>query len=250
MFADGSNGSVEFLGDHIVIRRKGFANVLTQGVQGDKTIPIANITAVQFRSAGSWMSGLIQFTLLGGREFRGGMMEATKDENAVMFVLEQEPAFAELRDVVQAAILQGGRLAPQRGGSGPADELMKLSELLDKGHLSQEEFDTAKRGVLGAVKPSPPPKKEPTFRQPPLPPPKEHKSKAGCLVVLGIIGVLILIGSFAGDTPKWGEPGYQPKISDKCRSVWASVNVDAPRYMAVVCTPEEQHEIAGYRPKN
>ena len=146
MRVEGSNGSVEYLGDRIVIRRKGLANVLTQGVQGDKTIPLSRITAVQFRQAGSMMAGLIQFTIQGGREFRGGMLEATKDENAVMFTREQEPGFAELREQVEAAIMAGATPAPN--ARSEVDDLAKLAELHEKGYLTKDEFEARKQAIL------------------------------------------------------------------------------------------------------
>jgi len=141
---EGTNGSVEVLRDSLIIRRKGFANVLTQGVQGEKTIPLANITAVQFKEAGRWMAGLIQFTLMGGREFPGGLMEATKDENAVLFDKEQQSQFEILRDFVRENMGRHGALR-----SDGADELAKLADLVEKGFLTREEFDSRKAAILG-----------------------------------------------------------------------------------------------------
>lgn len=149
MFADGSNGSVEFTGDSIIIRRKGLANKLTQGFQGEKHIPLRSITAVQFRPSGSMMVGMIQFSILGGREFRGGMLEATKDENAVMFARDQEPAFAALRHTVQERINEGDRPTASTTVSA-ADELERLATLHDKGHLTADEFAEAKRRLLSS----------------------------------------------------------------------------------------------------
>lgn len=146
MRVEGSNGSVEYLGDRIVIRRKGLANVLTQGAQGDKTFPLSRITAVQFRRAGSMMAGLIQFTIQGGREFRGGMLEATKDENAVMFTRDQEPAFARLREQVESAIMAGTTPAPSVRSE--IDDLAKLAELHEKGYLTTNEFEARKQTIL------------------------------------------------------------------------------------------------------
>ena len=92
------------------------------------------------------MAGLIQFTLKGGREFQGGMLEATKDENAVMFTRPQQAAFEKVRDGVLAAILKG---APTMlGASSIADEIAKLADLVDRGFLTREEFETQKTAVL------------------------------------------------------------------------------------------------------
>lgn len=150
MRVEGSNGSVEVVGNSLTIRRKGIANVITQGLQGDKTVPLTSITAVQFRSAGSMMAGMIQFTLMGGREFRGGMLEATKDENAVLFDNTQEPAFRALRDHVQAVISGGGGRTQQHQIPvvSVGEELTKLADLLDRGVLTPDEFNDAKALTL------------------------------------------------------------------------------------------------------
>lgn len=140
MRAEGSNGSVELVGDSIIIRRKGLANILTQGIQGEKTIPLSSITAVQFKDAGNWMAGMIQFSVFGGRDVRGGMMAATTDENAVLFEKKQQPAFNEMRDKVRA--LMG---KPAAGN----DDLVRLAELVEKGFLTREEFDARKAAILG-----------------------------------------------------------------------------------------------------
>lgn len=212
MIVEGSNGSVEIVGNTLVIRRKGAANILTQGLQGDKTIPLSSITAVQFRSAGSMMAGMIQFTLIGGREFRGGMLEATKDENAVLFDNTQEPHFRALRDFVRNSIssLQN---TPTSAGATPSivDELTKLADLRDRGVLTDEEFKSAKARTL----------KEQTTPQPSvvapgtgsstdffshLPPPttpKKKEGQSGCLtafyVCVGLFVFLAILGSITGN---------------------------------------------------
>lgn len=121
--------------------------MLTQGVQGDKLVPYSTITAVQFRAAGTFMAGLIQFTLLGGREFKGGMIEATKDENAVFFTKQQQPAFQKLREHVQAEMAKPVALS-ETADPTMTDELMKLADLVDRGFLSRDEFESRKRGLL------------------------------------------------------------------------------------------------------
>ena len=146
MFADGSNGSVELTGDSVVIRRKGLANILTQGIQGEKVISLSSITAIQFKESGNWMAGMIQFTLQGGREFRGGMLEATKDENAVLFEKKQQPAFVELRDRVRSLMAKSAPVSTSR-----TEELIKLAELVDRGFLTREEFEQRKSEMFGAA---------------------------------------------------------------------------------------------------
>jgi len=147
MLAEGSNGSVEFVEERIVIRRKGLANVLTQGFQGDKTIPLSSVTAVQFRPAGRVMAGLIQFTILGGREFRGGMLEATKDENAVLFTAEHQPDFERLRDAVQSRLGSSGVPHPRKSN---VSDIVALANLLERGHITASEFEAEKAKLFSA----------------------------------------------------------------------------------------------------
>jgi hypothetical protein len=194
MFADGSNGSVELDDHQIVIRRKGIANKITQGFQGDKSIPLRSITAVQFRPAGSLMAGCIQFTIIGGQEFRGGMLQATMDENAVLFTREQQPAFEHLRRAVEEAVSTGGGVPAQAGN---AAELQKLAELVERGFLTREEFEAQKQGLLSG------PAGRPVIRlpEPELPQPAFQAQRTGMRpftwAVLGCVG-LVVLASYAG----------------------------------------------------
>ena len=82
----GVNGTVRFDGQMITIARKGFLARASIG-KGDKQIPLAHVTAVQFKPAGRMVNGFIQFTLGGGNEkqsaFGSQSMDAAKDENSV-----------------------------------------------------------------------------------------------------------------------------------------------------------------------
>jgi len=144
MIIEGSNGTITLENDRLRIRRKGIANFLTQGIQGEKTIPFTAIRAVQFKDAGSWMAGYIQFTLAGAIERAPGILEATKDENAVLFEKKQQPQFDLLRQKVE----QYMKLNAQGTTSSVADQLEKLASLLDKGLLTREEFESQKMALL------------------------------------------------------------------------------------------------------
>ena len=62
MHVEGTNGSVNLDGDTLRIRHKGFANILTAGAHGEISIPLENISAVQFKASGI-MGGFIQFSI-------------------------------------------------------------------------------------------------------------------------------------------------------------------------------------------
>ena len=63
--------------------------------KGEKRIPLASITAVQWKPAGPIMSGFIQFTIPGGNEVRSRYgsqtRDAGKDENTVIFYRGSSP---------------------------------------------------------------------------------------------------------------------------------------------------------------
>ncbi|QGZ96516.1 DUF4429 domain-containing protein [Terricaulis silvestris] len=147
MHAEGSNGSVTLDGDQLRIRHKGWASAMTKGLQGEKVIPVSNVTSVQFRPASGFMAGYIQFSLLGGFDRPGGILEATKDENAVLFERSQQNTFETLRAEMERRLVASAAPAPT---GGVASELERLAGLVDRGFLSRDEFEAQKRALLQA----------------------------------------------------------------------------------------------------
>lgn len=144
----GHNGQINLLDDKLIISRKGFVAFLTNGLKGEKTIPFSSITAVQFKAANMWVNGYIQFSVQGGVEGRGGVFDATRDENSVMFRGgEQHERFSKLKEIVEE------RLSAVRPGSperiSVADELEKFANLRDRGIITNEEFNSQKQKILG-----------------------------------------------------------------------------------------------------
>jgi hypothetical protein len=100
------------------------------------------------------VDGFIQFTLGGGNEtrpkFGSQTIDASKDENSVIFVKKQMPAFAALRAEIENAI------ANLSGPSRPAApdhlaQLRQLAELRDSGVVSEAEFNAKKAEILGRL---------------------------------------------------------------------------------------------------
>jgi hypothetical protein len=151
MMFDGRNGgTVELLENVLVIRRNGVASFLTQGLKGEKRIPYSSITSVQFKEAG-FTTGYIQFAIVGGIESRGGVWDATTDENTVLFTKEASPEFHRLREIVEqraAAARAGTHVLTSRSVS-ISEELTRLADLRDRGVLSDDEFAEQKAAVLG-----------------------------------------------------------------------------------------------------
>lgn len=154
MMFDGRNGgTVELLDSVLVIRRKGVASFLTQGLKGEKRIPYASITSVQFKDAG-FTTGYIQFGIAGGLESGRGVWNATTDENTVLFIKEASAEFHKLRDIVEdrAAAARGGSPTSHQPppASNVGEELGRLADLRDRGVLTDAEFTEQKARLLAA----------------------------------------------------------------------------------------------------
>lgn len=141
---------VTFDGASVTISRSGFLARATIG-KGTKSIPLAQIAAVQFKPAGWLVNGFIQFTHAGGNEVRSqfGHQTATaaRDENSIVFTTRQQPVFEELRAAIEKAMA-----APASGVAAvdPVDQLQRLVDLRASGAVSAQEFDALKARLLGS----------------------------------------------------------------------------------------------------
>ena len=136
--------------DKVEITRQGFTGFLLHGFAGTKSIPIASIQAVQFKEPGTITVGFIQFTILGGIESKKGLLDAMSDENTIRFFDEQLETARKIKEYIESCIIARNtpQSAPQQQVSA-ADEVIKYKQLLDMGAISQEEFDTLKKKLLG-----------------------------------------------------------------------------------------------------
>lgn len=154
--ADGHGGQVQFDGQYVTITRSGFLARATHG-KGEKRLHISQISAVQWKPAGAMVNGFIQFTVPGGNEARGGFgqqtMSAAKDENSVIFTRKQQPQFDQLRYAIDQAVAAQHAPSPAVDHPTPApsmvDELSKLANLFEQGLISREDYDLAKKRLLG-----------------------------------------------------------------------------------------------------
>ena len=133
----GQTKSVVVGGEALTIQPR----ALFHGFIGEKRIPYSSITAVQFKEAGSWLAGFIQFSIKGGIEWHGPV---NQDENALQFDKALNENFRSLRDFVQE------RMARPTGSQGVsiADELAKLAALKEQGVLTEQEFLDQKAKLL------------------------------------------------------------------------------------------------------
>ena len=149
LYAKGSNGLITIDGDWLTIDRKGFGRAGYS--KGARRIPLASITAVQLRHARVFTDGFIRFTVAGSPEFRGGLQNAMRDENAVTFRRGQAKGFNMIRAAVEQHIT--AHHAGARSGAGEPDipeQIKKLDELRDQKLITDEEFEAKKAQLLGS----------------------------------------------------------------------------------------------------
>jgi Domain of unknown function (DUF4429)/Short C-terminal domain len=148
--AKGVNGQITVEGDWLTIERKGLGRIGHS--KGDRRIPLASITAVQMRPGGAIANGFIKFTIPGSPESRGGLSDASKDENAVIFKRKQQAEFDAVREHVENYIT-ARHTTPAQAPAQPdiADQIRKLAELRDAGILTSEEFEAKKAELLGRL---------------------------------------------------------------------------------------------------
>lgn len=144
---NGVGASVEIRRSGILIKRQGKTSFFVHGIKGDKLIPFKSMTAVQLKEPGKAMSGYIQFSVLGGIESTRGIWDASKDENTVLFTLDQLPEFLGLHVLVENRLCTDEKPAASHSQSS-GQEIATLAELLAAGHLSPQEFSAQKAKVL------------------------------------------------------------------------------------------------------
>ncbi|WP_146009827.1 SHOCT domain-containing protein [Janthinobacterium sp. ROICE36] len=140
---------LEFLADAVLIRKKGAGNFLASGLNGERSIPISTITAIQLK-LGGWTPGYILFSYAGSKPFGGGLMEATQDPDAFIFQKQYNSEVEEFKKIVEAAMRDSKNSKTLASPTSLADEIRKLATLVEDGFLSDDEFEVAKRKLLAS----------------------------------------------------------------------------------------------------
>jgi hypothetical protein len=141
--------TLKLQGDTITIRKRGWANALASGMNGDRTIQISSLTAVQMKPAGMITLGYILFAFAGSKPFMGGIWEATQDPDAFLFTNDLNGQVAEFKTKVETKMRESKKSAPGNHPSATlTDELRKLAEFKNQGILSEAEFEAAKKKLL------------------------------------------------------------------------------------------------------
>jgi hypothetical protein len=140
---------MEVYEDRVTITPQGVLGFLNKGIKGTKDIPFTSIVAVQFKEAGLVFNGYLQFTIPGGNESKGGIFAATRDENTFMFHAKNNTLAKEIKEYIDGVVRR--LRAPQASTSAVSlpDELRKLAQLKEQGILTEQEFQAAKRRLIG-----------------------------------------------------------------------------------------------------
>jgi hypothetical protein len=142
-----SKSELELLDNTVVIRKQGFANAMASGLNGERSIPISTITAIQLK-LGGWTPGYILFSYAGSKPFAGGIFEATHDPDAFLFEKSHNDEVSAFKTKVEQLMRESRKSPSTTSTASLAEEIRKLSALKDEGILSQDEFDSAKRRLL------------------------------------------------------------------------------------------------------
>ncbi|MGH7113558.1 MAG: DUF4429 domain-containing protein [Stellaceae bacterium] len=139
---------LELSGDNVIIRKRGVGNAMASGLNGERSIAICTITAVQLKTAG-WLPGYILFSYAGSKPFRGGLIEATQDPDAFVFEKARNEEIIEFKKRVDEIMLSlKAKPSEKAAANNLADELMKLATMRESGILSQVECEAAKKKLL------------------------------------------------------------------------------------------------------
>lgn len=142
MSATGANGKVTLYDDRLEISREGIGMIhkMQHGFKGDKEIPYDSITSIQLRKPSNLSRGYIQFGQSGFSESDDGLLDATGDENTVLFDKGDLSNFEELREKVRE--LKKGDVEESTGSMDGA--LEKLRERYAEGDIDEEEYEQRK----------------------------------------------------------------------------------------------------------
>jgi len=143
----GAGAMLEVFEDKLAITPKGLSGFFFRGLKGTKTIPFFAISAIQFKKSGL-TKGYLQFTLPGGNESKRGVYAAVSDENTFMFAGQNKIAI-EIKDYIEKRMHELRQPQSTTSNHSIADELQKLVDIKAKGILSEEEFQAAKRRIIG-----------------------------------------------------------------------------------------------------
>jgi hypothetical protein len=137
----GQSTTVWIEGDTLVIKYA----VWAYGFLGEKRVPVENIKAVSWKEPGTFIAGFLEISILGEAPPSPFANANVQRQNRLQYEKQDVEKWRDLRDWIEA-----NRTA-QRAATAPAsnaEQLGKLGELLEKGLLTREEFESEKAKLL------------------------------------------------------------------------------------------------------
>lgn len=139
----GSSGVAVLYEDRVVIRSSKII-----GNHSEKTIFLQQLTGVTVRKASIIQgSGVIHFST-GGSEMKSAF-KSIKDENAILIPPFGTKKALNFKALVERQIAMVHSKPNGTISFSAADEIKKYKELFESGAITQEEFDTKKKQLLG-----------------------------------------------------------------------------------------------------
>ncbi len=148
MEATGINGKVLLFKDVVRIKRIGVGSVLSGASKVEKDILISQIVSIQFKKAGLFNNGYIEFILLHNHERHNKDSDYEIYDSIVTYRPGQQNAFEAFREALEAKLTSGLNKAPSVATTD-LDELDKLASLRDRRVITEDEFNRKKKQLLG-----------------------------------------------------------------------------------------------------
>lgn len=145
---------IEVYEDYLVIAHMGtgaIANTMRGGVTGGKRINYTDLTSIQFKEPGGAAVGFIQVIYPGSIENKGGVLDMINDENSVPVMPCDTEYARELVNYIERrkVEIKNQPASASSPALSAADEILKFKNLLDSGVITQEEFESKKKELLG-----------------------------------------------------------------------------------------------------
>jgi hypothetical protein len=149
----GNGGTIIVFEDRVMIKRSWIA---AMGTVGSRTYPYSTIGSVVYRKPGL-TDGYIQFIMPGNVSgthdnlnlwSMKDVLALAKDPNILLISGNAEKA-EEIYNLIMQKINEYNRVSGNQTAPSEADELEKFAALKAKGIISEEEFMTKKKQILG-----------------------------------------------------------------------------------------------------
>ncbi|NLW04097.1 MAG: SHOCT domain-containing protein [Pseudomonadaceae bacterium] len=155
----GQNGILLIHEEYIEISRKSLGGFSSQGSKGDRQFYYSDINAIEYKTPMFFSNGYFKIIAGGTKDVNanvglfGSSMDSMKDPNTVILRAFSKKVSSEC-DLLYKKAMSKLNNAKSKSSSlsekgSNLDELKKLGELLSSGILTQEEFESEKKKILG-----------------------------------------------------------------------------------------------------